>query len=128
MTCTRDDIDIRVERPVSEVAVLRVNGEIDILGAPTLREYIEDRLPGSRALVLDLTGTTFFGAAGLSVLVYTSAFARQLRVTWALVGSRVVLRPLRVTALDHDLPVYPSFREAVLAVASELTQPTVESG
>ncbi|MEY7971129.1 STAS domain-containing protein [Saccharomonospora xinjiangensis] len=118
MACTKDDLDLRVERPVAGLVVIRVAGEIDILGAPTLRRCIESCVFGASALVLDLSGTTFFGAAGLSVLVRTSALVERRHVRWALVCPTAVLRPLRVTDLDRELPVCTDFAEAVAVAAS----------
>ncbi|EHR62415.1 STAS domain-containing protein [Saccharomonospora cyanea] len=118
MACTKDDVDVQVDRPVVGLVVIRVVGEVDILGAPKLRERVEAVLPGVRALVLDLSRTTFFGAAGLSVLVHTSALAERLRVRWALVCPAVILRLLRITDLDRELPVCADFAEAVLTATA----------
>lgn len=113
MVRMRDGLDIRVDEPATGLVVVRVAGEIDILGAPLLRQCVDDRLPGACAFVLDLSGVTFFGAAGISVLVEASAAAERLRVNWALACPPAVLRPLQVTDLARRLPVCSEFPEAV---------------
>ncbi|EIE99947.1 STAS domain-containing protein [Saccharomonospora glauca] len=118
MVCTKDDVEVRVDRPVVGLVVVRVIGEVDLLGAPILRRRVEAALPGARALVVDLSDTTFFGAAGLSVLVHTSALAERFRVRWALVCPSVILRLVRITNLDRELPVCRDFGEAVLAATA----------
>ncbi|EHY88349.1 STAS domain-containing protein [Saccharomonospora azurea] len=118
MACRKDLVDVRIDRPAIGLVVVRVTGEVDILGAPTVRQCIDTSLPSARAFVLDLSDTTFFGAAGLSVLVHVSALAERLSVRWALVGSTAVLRPLRVTNLERELPVCRDFSAAVLAAAT----------
>ncbi|WP_313886697.1 STAS domain-containing protein [Saccharomonospora amisosensis] len=99
--------------------VIHVSGEVDIVAAPTLRHCIDEQLGKVRSLVLDLTGTSFFGAAGLSVLVHTADRARQHEVSWALICPHAVLRPLTVTGLSEGLPVCVDLPEAIAAVTTE---------
>ncbi|PWW60208.1 anti-anti-sigma factor [Actinokineospora spheciospongiae] len=50
---------------------MHVTGEIDFLTAPALRTAVSDGLarPALSALVVDLTGVTFLGCAGVTVLI-----------------------------------------------------------
>jgi anti-anti-sigma factor len=64
--------------------------------------------------VLDLSGVTFLGSAGLAVL----AEARNLAVASAVqvrvvAVSRTVLRPMEVTGLDKVLTVVPDVATAI---------------
>ncbi|TLW92264.1 STAS domain-containing protein [Saccharomonospora piscinae] len=109
-----DDVEVDMLMPSTGLLVVSVAGAVDILGEPTVRQSIDSLPAGIRSLVLDLTETTFFGAAGLSVLVHTAGVAQRRHVSWAVVCPPVVLRPLEVTRLDRELPVCSDFAEAVL--------------
>ncbi|MEV4055268.1 STAS domain-containing protein [Amycolatopsis sp. NPDC049688] len=96
------------------VAVLRVEGALDLALAPKLRQLAERaaRL-GAPLLVIDLTGVTFLASAGMAELV------RAHRGTTAEAGLRVVasgritLRPLELTRLVDELAIYPSLSDAL---------------
>lgn len=116
---TSTEIGIRLESLRVGLVVIRVSGEVDIVAAPILRHCIDEQLSKVRSLVVDLSETTFFGAAGLSLLVHASARIRHRGVGWALVCPHAVLRPLQVTGLDRALPIYPDVEEAIAAVSDE---------
>jgi anti-sigma B factor antagonist len=118
MACTKDLVDVRVDRPAVGLVVVKVSGEVDILAAPTLRRCLDETVPAADSLVLDLGDTTFFGAAGLSVLVHAASLADRFGTRWAFAASAAVLRPLRVTNLDRELPVCLDFASALRLVAT----------
>jgi anti-sigma B factor antagonist len=80
--------------------VMHVVGEIDTLTAPILRSRLDEHLPETPLLVLDLTDVTFLGSAGLAVLVaakdQADGFNHRFRVV---PGSRIVTRALEATGL-----------------------------
>ncbi|MFC4857861.1 STAS domain-containing protein [Actinophytocola glycyrrhizae] len=91
--------------------VLTVRGEVDMLTSTQLQDHllplVRDTVPH---VIVDLTGVSFFGAAGLTVLVNACAVATAAGVTLRLVAStRPVLLPLTITGMDgvfdvsHDL-------------------------
>ena len=98
---------VAVESPVTGVVVLRVSGEIDMLTAPVLIDHVRTQLKGTlRSLVIDLTGVTFLGSAGLAVLAEAHHTATAAAVAVRVVASsRMVLRPLQVTGLDQLLTI-----------------------
>jgi ABC-type transporter Mla MlaB component len=59
-----------VERPADNVAVVHVDGEVDMVAAPALESQVvaltREKL---RVLVIDLAEVRFFSSAGLAVLV-----------------------------------------------------------
>lgn len=116
---TKPEIGISLEELRPGLVVIHVSGEVDIVAAPTLRHCIDEQLCKVRSLVLDLTGTSFFGAAGLSVLVHAADRARQHEVSWALICPHAVLRPLTVTGLSEGLPVCLDLPEAIAVVTTE---------
>jgi anti-sigma B factor antagonist len=83
--------------------VVEVTGEVDAYTAPALEVCLQSqaRQRGLRVLVVDLSGVTFLGAAGVTVLA--RAHRRCLaRGAWLVVrtgGRRRVRRLLRLTGL-----------------------------
>jgi anti-anti-sigma factor len=67
-------------------------------------------------VVVDLTGLTFFGSAGLNELVRqqrrAAATGIPLRVAAA---HRAVLRPVTASGLDQVLELYPDVEQALAA-------------
>lgn len=96
--------------------VLAVAGEVDLLTAPQLEEALTRVLnERPRSLVVDLSKVEFLGSAGLSVLVaaHKSAGAHtRLRVV---AEGNTTFRPLQLTGLDQEIPVYRSSEEALTA-------------
>ncbi|NBH03240.1 STAS domain-containing protein [Amycolatopsis sp. SID8362] len=96
------------------VAVLRVEGALDLALAPKLRQLAE-RATRSRPalLVIDLTDVTFLASAGMAELVRAhrgQTAAAPLRVV---ASGRITLRPLELTRLTDELAIYPSLSEAL---------------
>ncbi|RSD11558.1 STAS domain-containing protein [Amycolatopsis eburnea] len=96
------------------VAVLHVEGALDLALAPKLRQLAE-RAARSRPalLVIDLTDVTFLASAGMAELVRAhrgQAATAPLRVV---ARGRITLRPLELTRLTDELAIYPSLSEAL---------------
>jgi anti-sigma B factor antagonist len=90
-------------------SVVTVTGEIDMLGAPRLRQILLGCLSESGAdVVADLDGITFLASTGLGVLVeagqHATARGSELRLVCA---SRAVLRPLELTGLNQVFEIHP---------------------
>src|SRR5437660_6655311 len=65
----RSVFDVRVDRLAADVVVIAAVGEIDSVTAPTLSASLHRELEHApTVLVLDLTGVSFLGVAGLHVL------------------------------------------------------------
>jgi anti-anti-sigma factor len=94
--------------------VLRVSGEIDIIGAPALRAALIPALEDVAIVVLDLSEVSFLGSSGLAVLVEAREKAqpmgRELRLVCA---SRIVLRALEATGLRELFVVHPDLASAL---------------
>ena len=101
-----------------DVVVLAVRGEVDSRTSPLLRDRLLQHLrPACPHLVVDLTEVSFFGAAGLTVLVTVRKAAEAAGVRLCLVaGTRVVLRPLAITGLDELFDVHPDLARALLSL------------
>ncbi|MFC0429780.1 STAS domain-containing protein [Kutzneria buriramensis] len=100
---------------IGSVALLHVTGEVDMETEPMLRESLAMALaPAPAALVLDLTGVTFFASAGLHVLVdfQHDMTARGLDML-VVADTRIVLRPLEITGVDQLVTLVSSVDQAL---------------
>jgi anti-anti-sigma factor len=105
-------------RPVRDgVALVTVTGEVDIATVPSLRTALTPLTadPAVRLLVCDLSKVSFFGCAGISVLLDARAAlaTRDARLRLVATGT-VVVRPLAVMQMLDLLPVSPDIGTAML--------------
>ncbi|MFE3080750.1 STAS domain-containing protein [Nocardia tengchongensis] len=82
-----------------------VVGEIDIQTAAIFRRALIDSLRDGEATLVDLSGVTFFGVAGIRALMVARDYARQRRGSLCISAPRCVNRVLEATgvAADFDL-------------------------
>jgi anti-anti-sigma factor len=103
---------------VQSIPIVALTGEIDMMSsAPVTSRIAEllDRKPP--ALVIDLREVRFFGSEGIRTLVETQNQADELGVKFGVVSdSRVVLRPLEMTAVDQLLLLFNDVDDAVTAL------------
>ena len=112
-----DRLAVRVTQPTATVAVLHLRGELDLFTAPLVDSHIAKQLADKPRthLVLDLTGITFFGSAGVASLVRAAESADDTEVRLVVATTnRVVLRPLQVTGIAGMLTIRDTL-EAALA-------------
>jgi anti-anti-sigma factor len=108
------DTAIRLER-VGPTALIHVKGEVDMASEGLLRQQLDEAMADEpAALVLDLTGVTFFASAGLHVLVdlQHDATARGLPLR-VVANGRIVLRPMEITGVDQLVTVVASVDQAL---------------
>lgn len=106
---------LRVEQALEGHSVLvRVMGEVDNVTADTLSAALVDAegaVSPPAPVVVDLSGVSFLGAAGLSVLVEHHERCEALSSSLLIVpGSKAVRRAMTVTGLDHRLILIPAPR------------------
>ena len=74
----------------------------------------------SRLLILDLQGVTYFGSAGLNVVLDCHKQGMQTGTAVRLVADNgLVVRPIEVTNLDSLLDLYPTLPDALEGRDSE---------
>ncbi|NIH78865.1 STAS domain-containing protein [Amycolatopsis viridis] len=116
--------ELRVTRRLVDGAiVVAAIGDVDLTSAPELDKQVqsacaETQPPGP--VVVDLSGVSFLGSIGLSMLVNAQQKCQEKSVELRVVAtSRAVLRPLQVTRLDEQLHITSSLEEAVAPPATE---------
>jgi anti-sigma B factor antagonist len=81
--------------------LITLTGELDLLGADSLRHAVAAALEGSpRRLAFDLSGLRFIDSAGLAVLIEASSRVDQLELRSP---SPAVRRAVELTGLDDVL-------------------------
>lgn len=102
------------------IAVVALDGELDLGALDVLEEAIGRREEGQAGLVLDLSGLAFVDSAGIHALVTAREGLEESGTRSALViapGSNVE-RTLDMTGLLERLAIHPDRDSALAAVAS----------
>jgi anti-sigma B factor antagonist len=109
------ELRIKSVRHASTV-VLTSTGEIDTATAPQMLAAADVALAGHPAvLILDLAGVSFLASAGLTAMVAIQRQAAPNVVVRVVASTRTTLRPLQITQLDQQLPIFPSLEAALNA-------------
>jgi anti-sigma B factor antagonist len=105
---------------VQSIPIVALTGEIDMMSsAPVTSRLAEllDRKP--LALVVDLREVRFFGSEGIRALVEAQTQANELGVRLGVVSdTKIVLRPLQMTAVDQLLMLFADVDDAVTALSA----------
>src|SRR3954447_14069044 len=102
------------------VAVLKVDGDIDLATVPTLEAAIDEALiPKPTGLVIDLSEVCFLSSAGLQTLVATHHNVSQTAQFAVVANSAATSRPIQLTGLDQIFKLYPTLDDALTAVRSK---------
>ena len=107
---------MRVEARLDDgMGVVTARGEIDLAGAPRLREALSDVLTaGCTRLVMDLREVTFIDSTGLGVIVGASKKAAGLHGALRIVcDDKRVLRLLAITGISRSVTVTATPEEAL---------------
>jgi anti-anti-sigma factor len=107
LTADRGGADMRAQ--LRHLAtILTISGDIDARNIDRVSAYATRLVPVGNALLLDLSGVTFFAAQSISVLVTVGDACDNAGSPWALVTSQAVDRVLRISQHDDILPVASS--------------------
>ncbi|MFD4668494.1 STAS domain-containing protein [Lentzea sp. NPDC058450] len=100
------------------IAVVTVSGEIDSMAEDSpFTELLDVMREDLEGLVVDMDAVTFFGSAGVHVLIAMEEGARHRNIPFAVVAStRAVRMPLSVTGVDALLALHPDVVGALAAV------------
>ena len=111
---------LHVQREVDVLStVVRATGEIDQESVPAFRHELRIAIAMATPpfpVVVDLSGVTFFGSAGLNELLTQQRHARTVGSPLRVVAAhRAVLRPITMSGLDDVLELYPDVEQALHA-------------
>ncbi|MDQ2587758.1 MULTISPECIES: STAS domain-containing protein [Saccharothrix] len=107
-------VGLTVRQAGAGATVVGVSGEIDMLTAPQLRAEVLRHLAAGTTLVLDLSGVSFLGSAGLAVLVEAAQHGKRRDAAFRVVAvARAVTRPLAATGLGEVFSVFESVEQAL---------------
>ncbi len=99
---------------VGNAVVLRASGEVDYATISQLRTMVLGALAECQPVaVVDLLRVTFFGSAGLSLLVEAMQAAPPGTAVRVVASSATVLRAVELSGLRDVLDVYPTVSEAL---------------
>ena len=113
-----DLIRVGVERGASDTVLVRVTGEVDMATGEIMAHRLTEALDEAvDVLMIDLTGVTFFGSTGLSVLLRVHELSQRRRVDLRIVADqRLVVRPMEIGGLAGVFRIHPSVPDALAAV------------
>jgi len=108
-------MQIKIDRPSEDKAILRPIGRMDVESSPTIRQAILDMVEQNiRTIVVDLSQVEFMDSSGLSALVSGMKALRRIEGRLNICNANAQIRTaLRLTMLDRVLPVYDSLDMAL---------------
>lgn len=102
--------------------VLHVEGEVDLLTAPSLKQHVVELIERGRLIIVDCSALRFLDMAGIHVLEDCHQRAGQAGRQFFLVGSTpLVHNILAVTQLNQRVPLFDTVAQAFEAVGQEET-------
>ncbi|MBM7787370.1 STAS domain-containing protein [Tenggerimyces flavus] len=114
-------VTIRAEPLGGRAVVIHLEGDVDIVTAREVRDWVFDLLDNSpgevELIVVDLSESDFLDSSGLGALVavYRRVHAQE-RSFCVASPAPMVARILEVSGLDQAWRVYPSAAEAIAAL------------
>jgi len=105
-----------VEQQQGDVPIAAVEGEIDASNATEIRDRIRALLTNrSRALIVDLTRTTYVDSAGINLLfaLGTELAERQQELHLVVPPSAPIARTLSITGLVAAVPTHSRLEDAL---------------
>jgi anti-sigma B factor antagonist len=107
-------MEIDTSHPDGRVAVIRLDGRLNLVAAPRLRTAIEEVVDrGGTHVVVDLAAVTFMDSSGLGALIAALKKARQAQGDLRIAGvNEQVGTVLQLTNLDRVLRPFESVEAA----------------
>lgn len=112
-----DQLSVALRTEDDEVAVVQVDGEVDLASIGKLEAMLTDlQAEGKTRLVIDLSGVSFIDSIGLEALVLAHQRSADHNGDLRLAAPQaIVARVLELTALDQVLHIDSTLEAAVKA-------------
>jgi anti-sigma B factor antagonist len=116
----RPQFGVEILWPRVDLALIVVDGELDLCTAPKLEKALEEGIEkGAQRLVVDLSAVPFIDSSGLGALISGLKRLRPRGGSLDLVCSRAnVVRTFKVTGLLGVLGLYAKREEALAATSN----------
>ncbi len=117
--------EVRSETGGDSIEIVVLSGEHDLGTVPLVRDAFDSVATENKALVVDLSSTTFVDSSILGAVLDARRGAAEAGRGFAVAcngAAEPVRRVLEVTGLADELPVHPT-REAALAALGTQEQP-----
>ena len=101
-------------RDVNGVAVVALEGDIDLQSSPAVRQQLLACFEKNTRVVVDLSGVTYIDSSGVASLVEAFQIARKKNGTFSLVNV-AVMRVLSLARLDRVFTIHPTIEAATAA-------------
>jgi anti-sigma B factor antagonist len=111
----RPQFHVDLLRPSESVAVVDVEGEVDIYSAPQFKEVLLKGIEeGASRIIVDLAKVTFIDSTALGVLVSGAKRVRPQNGTLDIVcADDNITRIFEITGLDRIFGIYPTRADAL---------------
>lgn len=114
----RDGEGVRVVRhaPLPHVAVIVVEGELDLASAPRLKWALSETIAageGPRQVIVDLTRLDFIDSTAIGVLVGAAHRSGEEVSLLIACDRESVLHIFEVTGLDAGFAIFPTVKQAL---------------
>ncbi len=111
----RPQFGVELVRVGDEVAIVALQGEVDIYSAPQFKEVMIQSIDeGAKHIVVDLAAVTFIDSTALGVLVSGAKRVRPQNGTLDIVcHDDNITRIFEITGLDRIFGIYPTREKAL---------------
>jgi len=108
-------LDLKVEEQSKGVALLSVQGEVDLNSSPELRAAMSPHLKKKKkALVVDLQNVSYMDSSGIATLVEAMKVGQKCGVKFRLAApSPAVMEVFKMAHLDRIFDLHPSPEDAL---------------
>ncbi|MBQ0826947.1 STAS domain-containing protein [Streptomyces tagetis] len=125
MPIAQNPLSVEVTLPREDVALLKVEGHLDVDTATEFRHHLANQLHhGRRHFLLDLSEVPFMDSSGMNIVLRVYQEARELPGSVHIIApTPAVRRVLDLTGVSITVPVSESRDEALARVDAGQTGP-----
>ncbi|MBQ1097148.1 STAS domain-containing protein [Streptomyces sp. b94] len=127
MPIAQNPLSVEVTLPREEVALLTVEGYLDVDTATELQHHLANQLHhGRRHFLLDLSEVPFMDSSGMNIILRVYQEARELPGSVHIISpAPAVRRVLDLTGVSLTVPVSESIDEALSRVDAQPDGPQI---